>query len=392
MSKGLTEHAQKALERLQESNSANWATRGAILSSADRNNPNWRLHKAIESFLGAQQITHAGDTLNSYCQSILADILKQDGSVFNLLHDLGIAKTVEKAISKLKLHQAPDGVIRAAMRDRIMTFWSPESDIVAKLRNKFVHQNGHDPNREVENEIKSKHGKWCPLPPTDLVSGHIPVSYIADEWLKADAELGHWACRHVLHHIHLMDQNLSHRFGLPRERWRPRPIGLSFRGTSTPAFLIPGMPLPTTPPQIERIFNTKITHPPDPDYSMIPVEEEKHCAQTWLRLKHDIWTFINAYCEEADVDIGASSCGLAGSILTHTISTHDFSLDYELSPIGGASDAVRNHLGIRLRQKDFVPFVTVWASKNMMRDFVTDTLSYELKEYLKDCIDKTITG
>ncbi|MFZ2644226.1 MAG: hypothetical protein WA117_24760 [Verrucomicrobiia bacterium] len=397
MSAGLSEQAQRALERLTESWTSNWYVRTAILSrdpspEGATVSVNWRLYQAIENYLGAQQVTHAADTLNSYCQSILAEILKIEPSVYAQMNGLNLGKginSVSETIEVLELHRGYDGPVREALRDRIHCYWSPESDVIAKLRNKIIHQNGYDPDHEVEKEIASKNGQWCVIYPEDLRPGHIPIRYSQGDWLEMNAEIGYWACRHVENHIHLMDQNLCHRFQISRRRWRSRSVRWTTRSLQTRFPTAPGVPLPVKAPEVAPIEPPGLG--PDPDYSMTTNPKEKHCAQVWLTLNKQAHDFVCAYCSEAGIQIVGFASNRAGSVLGHTIHGHDVSLEYTLVPKGEPPTAKSEHIGIRLRQRNFEPFVTVWGSNSMMCDIETSELSEPLKSVLRDCIDKALT-
>ncbi len=173
MSKGLSPHAGRALERLMESHVVN----GFIRSDAARNDGvypgcspvNLEYNDALEFYLGSLQVCHAADTLNSYCQSILSDILATTPGAWNDVRKFFRRQTSsEEMIELLRNYRAPDGEVRPAIRDGLQCYWSPESDVIIRMRNKFVHQNGYDPGRDVDREIRSKNDQWCIIFPVDV--------------------------------------------------------------------------------------------------------------------------------------------------------------------------------------------------------------------------------
>lgn len=75
---------------------------------------------------------------------------------------------------------------------------------------------------------------------------------------------------------------------------------------------------------------------------------------------------------------------------SHTLSGHDMRLDYGM--VKSDSDGSRQEdLGIRLRQRNFEPFVTIWSTNSQMQDFELRELSEQIKEFLRGCIDRALT-
>ena len=241
---------------------------------------NWRFFGAMERYLSVQQVCHAADTLTSYCDSILAEILQACPAEWENVKALLKRRDVGEAISRLQNHRQTGS--REALRDGVGCFWSPESAVIAVLRTKLVHQGGRDTNRDVEREINSKNGQWCVVYPVDLPRNVIPIAYSGDE-LVIDAQTGFWACRHVQNHIHLMDQNLCSRFLLGRERYRPRSLKFSGFPARQTLPLPPGTPLPSSPPEAHT-NSAPPTPAINPDYTMITSEKEILCAKARMRL------------------------------------------------------------------------------------------------------------
>src|SRR5690606_15982661 len=99
---------------------------------------------------------------------------------------------------------------------------------IIEMRNKIVHQGGMDTAGDVQCELeKLKANGGTVVHPVDLPAGIIPVSVAPDNRLQIDAVAGFWASRHIENHIHLMDQDLTFRFNLPTQRWRPKNTGYS---------------------------------------------------------------------------------------------------------------------------------------------------------------------
>jgi hypothetical protein len=117
---------------------------------------------------------------------------------------------------------------------------------------------------------------------------------------------------------------------------------------------------------------------------------EVECAQTWRRVRSEIDQFVRDYCDELSVEIRALNCTLAGSILSHTIRGHDHHLDYCLAAPGQTNSPI--NLGIRLRQRNFEPFLTVWSDKSQMIDFDECALSETVEEEIRKGIDRVIGG
>ena len=388
MSGQISIHAINALDRLSESWFINWMVRNSIHDPSiggSGHHPNWRLFGAMESYLSIQQVCHDADTLNSYCESILGDILHANPNEWGHVKTYLKCGNVTNAVERLRAHRQFG--VREALRDGINSSWSPESDVICVLRNKLVHQRGYDPQREVEGEIKEKNGQWCDIHPVDLPENVIPIAYNGDN-LVVDAQTAYWACRHVQNHIHLMDQNLCARFSLAKERYRPK--NLKFSGISgRQSFpLPPGTPLPSSrpAPNAESIPETPLINP---DYTMITSEKEITCAKARSRMRERFNVLVREYCEEARVAIVGFSGGMPGSVLSHTIRGHDLSLIYELQPNDRSHDK-KERIEIRIRETNFEPLITVFGTSSQMRDFKASSLTDDAIEYLKTCIDKAI--
>jgi len=350
----------------------------------------------LEYYLGSQQITHAADTLNSYCQSILGEVVKANEEAWEKIKNSFKFKDREVAATAFFQHRAGDGSVREALRDKLKCFWSPESDVVAKLRNKLVHQNGHDPEREVEKEIDSKNGQWCPIMPPMWIGKSIPVRYDAGDWLAADAEIGLWANSHVRHHIHLMDQNLCHVYSLPRERWVPRtvsrkiastPLSNSYRG------IAPGQSLSSLESTMSTSTPQQNVQPNDASSPYPkPSDEEIACAKRWHSSGKSLSDFVTDYAAKLNLRTIGRANRLAGVILSHTRRGHDCHFEWTFVPNDSDDEGNPEIVSIRLRQKEFKPFITIWGTRSEMRDFEDTGEHAAVLEYLKDCIDKTLTG
>ncbi|RBP45861.1 hypothetical protein DES53_102245 [Roseimicrobium gellanilyticum] len=381
-------HAIQAIERLRESWFINWMVRGSIHDPSmggHEHHPNWRLFGAMERYLSVQQICHAGDTLNTYCDSMLAEILHAAPAEWENVKRLLKGKNLLETVERLRNHRQLGA--REAIRDGIATYWSPESDIVVILRNKLVHQGGHDKEREVEKMVASKNGQACIIQPVDLPPDVVPISYNGDE-LVVDAQTGVWACRHIQNHVHLMDQDLCHRFSLPTKRHRSRP--LSFTGYASQKTLPfpPGTPLPTDAPP-ERPGEVPSTPEIAPDYSMLMDEKEITCAQTRLRFRNELDQIFRTYCDESGVAIVGIAGGMPGSLMPHTIRWHDLSLVYHLQEQDRSRDK-SCRVEVRIREKNLEPFLTIFGHNSQMRDFMLPAGFEQGIEYLKECVDRAL--
>jgi hypothetical protein len=398
MTKPISLHAQRALERLQES----WAVNQFIHSDAarndahcpDPNNPNAKYNASREYYLGSLQVCHAADTLNSYCQSILGEIFKVDSTAWTnfdatIKPDKKISREV--TIAGLLSHGTSgprEGAVRTHLRDAIKCYWPFESEIIVKLRNKFVHQSGYDPKRTVEALIVSKKIPWCVIC-VDAKQGADQVRYIDSEWLDADVKLGQWACAHIRTHLDMMDQNLCHSFKVPTDRWRPRPISRQIGSLPAPrqtAFIQPN--ISATPAAVidKPQENTK------PPRRLIArsSKEETECELAWHGLKDAIFEFIKKYAKEAGVSAKRTHGGGVGN-MAYSVRGCEFFLEYDMIPSSPDAFSKEERVCIRLRERNLVPFVTVWSGKFPMRDFITSVMNSDLEGHLRDVIDKVIT-
>ncbi len=366
--KGQSLHEHLALQELQNVDWLNGVIRGCIWDESlgpPETHPNIRLFAEVERYLSCRQIAHAADTFNTYCQNILAAILEADSSHWPKVKNLVRPKSVEDAIISLRKQKEFDDKVRTALRERLDVFWCNELEIICTLRNKIVHQAAIDHERELEQTVAKFPPGQHPLPPADLEPG-FPVEVGTDGALLVDAKSAHWANIYVGYHIHAMDQTICHQFGVPRKP-RPRP-SLTFhsRGGKGYRVLWPGTALPKPPP---------IPHPrpapalpPLPPIPPMPDAKEIACAQKWRALSDELDGIVRAICEQSGVEIDGIFRHLAGPPAPHTIAHHEFHLGYDICPVG-SSESRQNRLGIRIRQKNFIPFITVWSDRTMMRDF-----------------------
>jgi hypothetical protein len=118
--------------------------------------------------------------------------------------------------------------------------------------------------------------------------------------------------------------------------------------------------------------------------------KEVDCAQTWHRVRIQIDQFVRDYCYELGVEISELNGCLAGSPLSHTIRGHDHHLGYRLAMPG--EDRRPIDLGVRLRQRNFEPFITIWSDKTQMVDFDECALSEAVKETIRKGVDRVISG
>ena len=342
MSKGHSIHAQRALEDLYEAYFINWficSDASRVDASCPPGHTNHAYNAKMESYLGRLQVCHAADVLNSYCQSILGEVLKRDTGVYAAIVKFFPKEKPEELPERLFMHRASDNRARQVLRDELQAYWSPESDVVVTLRNKFVHQSGYDPEREVDAVIRSKGNQWCIIPPSDVQPGVIPVRYSEDHWLEANLELGTWASAHVRANIDFMDQNLCTRFDLPRNLWRSRSIKRQYgsNGSTSGSSKSEGIisrPMNNVEKQIippsEKEKITESVSPPPVQSQPSPKENE--CSQfmretfsSFAQIGMEYSKKINAYL------VGAGS-GMAGVVLNHTIRGHDLEWAMELKP------------------------------------------------------------
>jgi len=400
MSKGHSIHAQRALEDLHEAYFINWFIRSdasRVDASCPPGHSNQAYNAKMESYLGRLQVCHAADVLNSYCQSILGEILKRDAGVYAAVVKFFPREKPEELPERLFMHRASDNRARQVLRDELHAYWSPESDVVVTLRNKFVHQIGYDPDREVDAVIRSKGNQWCIIPPTDIPEGVIPVRYSEDHWLEANLELGTWAGAHVRAHIDFMDQNLCTRFDLPRNLWRSHSVKRQY-GSMSPS-IRPSIQQTESTPQTSDLgkeseniaLKPQMSHSSPPAMSTPPSQKEIECAQFMRETLSSFAQIGVEYSKKINAHVVATGSGMAGVVLNHTIRGHDLEWVMELKP-SMSDDGKPEFVCFRVRESDFEPFMTIWGTSSMMKDFFKSDIPEKAKQYLEECIDKTFTG
>lgn len=376
--------AQRALNRLNESHALNQL----LIQDLQRHDAqlpvgtNQRFNASLEYYLGSQQLIHAADTLNSYSQSILSLIIRHSDTAWETVHRRFSAKqSRDEIIAKLESNRAFGDQPRVAIRDDLGLLWPGESEVILCLRNKFVHQNGHDPKREVEQEIRKNEGKGCFIAPVELIGETTPVRYLDGDWLEAGARLGYWACRYVDNHIHLLDQSVCHLHQVPRERWRPRPVSRTFSASC--AHSTTGSE--TCPPIIQSPHPARAAPASSP--SMPTSENDIQCAPQWHKWQQTFETVVEPYLADIGLELKAHGTRIVGLILPNTLSGQERSLTWTVCP--PESDRSET-ICLRLREKSLVPFTTIWSTNSTLRDF---QIGEEAKaiDYLKDCFDRCLT-
>lgn len=235
---------------------------------------------------------------------------------------------------------------------------------------------------------KCKNGKTI-LPPIEHLDGEIPIEVDSNGKLKIDAKAGKWATDHVLHNIYMMDQNWMAHFDIPGKRWVMKRRSFSMGANPGLISLPNGMPLPTegpeetTPPPIPKL-------PQFPEYKAMIAQEEIDCAKIWNQVRNEAHEFIMEYCDEIGARIRAVTPAIPGRFPSDTVKDHEHHLGYEISDKD--SDRHGVSIGVRLRQKQFAPFLTVWSDNTMMTDYDHCELSDTVKEHLRDAIEKAVTG
>jgi hypothetical protein len=390
MSKGSTIHASSALNALHASEFLNFIIRGSICDPAlggSTQHPNAAFFGDVEWYLTCRQIAYAGDILNTYCQSVLADILDCDAQTWPKVESYLRAKTREKAVDSLRVQREPDGSVRQALREGLPTPWCGELEIIAELRNRIVHQAGTDPEGKLPKVISEFPPGKSLIPPAALDPADFPVAWDANGRLLLDARTGYWATQHVIHNIHLLDREFRHRFQLSCNGGPIRKIGFTVGANSHALRFLPGTPLPVKPkPPLRPAVSALL--PPPHEYTDMSNQDEIECSAAWSRVRSEIHTFIAEQCSCFGVEICGLETTLSGSVLPHTIAGHDQHLGLDLRPLGGKSKSV--YVGIRFRQAKFKPFVTVWGTHAQMCDFSCE-LNDQLRDYLRECVCHTLS-
>jgi len=356
---------------------------------APGSHPNGRFFGEIERYLSGRQIAHAADAFNTYCQNILAEILEADQALWPAVSkskNLRKKNDREAAVALLKVQQQPDVAVRDALK-ALGIGWCNEIEIISVLRNKIVHQAGFDPEGEVEATAKDFPPGEYFLPPQTFIDSKFPVARSPDGWLIVDAVTAHWATRYVLHFIHLTDQHICHRFGVPRARAPMHSTGFTMGEGFSGKMLIPGTPLPVPPPLPPP--SPAPEYPEFPDYEPMATPEEIECARLWRGAYEELQSFIRETSESTGIDIRAYDPNLAGRPASHAIACHDMHIGALLAspdPLSKKS----NRLGVRLRQNNFKPFVTVWSEKTMMRDFQDLSDLTKVKDEIASAIHATL--
>lgn len=388
-----TPAAIRALEELKAAAFINQVLRGRmvdpVLESAPYH-PNWRLFRQTEWYLTCREITHAADVLNTYCQSILAEALENTPDLWTEVKGrFRKEDSREDVIKKLRVQRASDGVVRQILGQDLTTFWNAEMDLIATLRNKIVHQGGLDPEGDILRAVKKCRDGVTVLPPINFLSGEIPVSVDSTGKLEIDAATAHWASDHVEHNIWMMDQNWRAHFQIPATRYIQERVSFTVSGSNGIRMFAPGVSLPTAGPD-SQIFPQTPLLPDIPNCPDMTDPNDIECERTWIQVRRKMNEFLDHYCDEIGARIKEVKPSIAGRFPSRTVGEHEHHLGYRIS----SSDPERQGewLGIRLRQRDKVPFLTVWSDQTLMRDFDSCDLSEELEEHLRDCIAEAVSA
>ena len=323
-------------------------------------------------------------------RGILADILVKDPTIWDLFPTKLFGKKRELTIDKLKRQACNDGSVREALRDFIKAYWCNEIETIATIRNKIVHQSGIDPKGDVKATIAKYPPGKMHIYPVSLDPENFPVDVAANGQLLIDAMTGYWASQHAQNLIHLMDQTFCTRFGLKRSLKSIK--SQSFRQSdSSHRMLAPGTPLPQPLLITDIPTQQSLPVPEFKPYKPMANQKEQACAQTWHKVSKEIVTFIKETCDEVEVCDAGSSMNLAGHVQGHTLAGHDRGLHFKLKPIDSHKSKV-NELGIRLRQTDFEPYITIWSTNTQMMDYRPCELSNDVKAHLIKSIQQTVSS
>lgn len=347
--------------------------------------PNWRFFQTAEWYLTCREIAHAADILNAYCQSLLAEALEHSPDLWGKV-EKRFKKDCsrEQAIEELRGQRSSDGRIRGIWGKDLGTFWNAEMDLIARVRNKIVHQGGIDSKGEILRAIeKCRNGRTI-LPPVTQMNEEIPISVGEDGKLQIDARAGKWATDHVLHNIYMMDQNCMARFNIPGQRHVIQSSRFSWQGGARGAQFLPGQPLPTNGPEIEDVEFPAL--PSFPNYEDMSDPKEIACAQTWKRAMKEIHEFVEAYCDEIGANVVSFTPGMPGNIRSDTIRHHEHHLGYRVARETGEGRG--GYLGIRLRQRDMAPYLTIWSDETVMQDFASCEIDESVKGAIREGIDR----
>jgi len=379
-----------ALEQLSDVGFINGMIRGRVfdpLPEGAAHHPNWSFFRSTEWYLTCREIAHAADILNAYCQALLAEALEHTPDLWDKVKKrFKNEGTRENVIAKLRMQRGSDGAIRQIWEKDLGTFWNAEMDLIALLRNRIVHQGGFDRNGEIPRAIeRCREGRKL-LPPINQMNGEIPVSIDEHGKLIIDAKTGKWATDHVHHNIYMMDHICMGQFNIPGRRYVMKRQSFRWQGGSRGIRLLPGEPLPTGGPEaVELEFPTL---PIFPEYNDMNDPSEIECAQIWKKAMAEIHGFVEEYCDEVGAGVRSFFPGMPGKIHSNTIRHHEHHLGYRVAYEAGEGRG--GFLGIRLRQKDFKPYLTVWSDETMMQDFDLCELSEGVKEAIREGIDRVM--
>jgi len=205
-----------------------------------------------------------------------------------------------------------------------------------------------------------------------------------------DAKTGYWATQHVLNLIHLTDQTLCARFGLERSLKPIKTQTFRSSGGRSTRMLLPGTPLPQPLSRSSSLLKPLIRPQEFPQYEPMADPKEIACAKTWQKISPQISEFIRKTCDEVGVNVTEMSQNLAGHVQSHTLAGHDRDFNFKLKPVDSIDDRV-NELGVRLRQVDFEPYITIWSTKTQMVDYRPCELSEAVKDHLIKSIQQTVS-
>lgn len=423
--KGLTVFAQSALEELFAMRVVYAEVMRDLKTSEDQlikrntSSPNLppvnneQFNNAASRAFGASLLCRAVDVYNWYCRETLKLAVGANPSVVDLLRQAQnrIAETIAAAEKQqqrpadavaalLNSKWSGDGAIRNAIHKHLDVIQDPETELICTCRNVLVHRRGYDEAGQVREVLHKLGSKCATIYPAGHPAGHMPIRLNSEGVVVVDAEVGIWVCDFLHNQIHLMDQNFSHVYKLPTQRWRPRSIGRTLIGAASPrpswedvGTLQSGRgsdtPRPSARTAAGAPANTDDSDQPRKGVIMKGREKEIQFAKIRYRLQDEIIKFVEAYVKEAEVDVIEAVHSCAGVCLPQTLEGHDLSFEYHLQ-----DPKIPQHteiIGIRIRHENWQPKITVWGRKSMMESFLCDSLTDAVKNKIMDCIDQTIT-
>jgi len=198
---------------------------------------NERYNAMASQHLGSFSLCRSVDVYNWYIRKVLRLVIHNKPQIAEGLDSElvpKLRKTLRKAreegldladaaLAFLGSRAALDSHVRSIVHRHLGIYEQPETRVICTCRNIAVHGKGEDASGELQRQLTELGDRRTEIHPVEYPPGFMPIK-VENGFMVVNLQVGMWALRMIEHQIHLMDQHVAHKYKLPTQRRRPRPI------------------------------------------------------------------------------------------------------------------------------------------------------------------------